>query len=128
MVHCKTSAQRTLQFITRLLFNSQSKHALETQKQTSEEGQSQDVPLRCVPVAVCFCFYVPAMKKMNLGNSALEWICQKKVFLCATEKPVLSLERMPLMGKQSGMKKRTHQASIVGPICFWFSAGEERYW
>lgn len=64
--------------MTPLVLSSHSKHALETHKHTPEEGRSQDVPLWCVPVAVCLCFNVLAVMKMNLSNSALEWMRWEK--------------------------------------------------
>lgn len=42
--------------MTPLVFSSHCKHALGTHKHSPGEGQAQDVPLRCVPVAVCLGF------------------------------------------------------------------------
>lgn len=101
-------------------------------KHTYEEGRSQVVPLRCLPVAVCLCFYVSAMKKMNPGNSVLEWVSVRKRCLSVRgEKSAVSPERMPLMGKQAGTKERTHQVSPVGqqdlfPLLFFFWVGGRR--
>lgn len=50
---------------------------------------------------------------------------EKCLSLCYAEQPAASLGRMPLTGKQAGMKEKSHRVSSVGQqdlFPFWLSA------